>query len=95
MEIQEVIRRWQAGNSQRQIAAGTGLSRDTVRKYLAAAQSEGIARAGPGGTEEQLSQAGWRRLVRWGRGRWRHPARTCFCRGRTRSTSGLPMTGCR
>ena len=56
MEIQEVIRRWQAGNSQRQIAAGTGLSRDTVRKYLAAAQSEGIARAGPGGTEEQLSR---------------------------------------
>ena len=33
MEIQEVIRRWQARNSLRQIASGTGLSRDTVRKY--------------------------------------------------------------
>ena len=33
VEIQEVIRRWQAGNSQRQIAEGTGLSRATVRKY--------------------------------------------------------------
>ena len=32
VEIQEVIRRWQAGNSQRQIAEGTGLSRATVRK---------------------------------------------------------------
>ena len=45
MEIQEVIRRWQAGNSQRQIAVGTSLSRDTARKYLAAAQGE---RASPG-----------------------------------------------
>ena len=34
VEIQEVIRRWQAGGSQRQIAEGTGLSRATVRKYL-------------------------------------------------------------
>ncbi len=56
MEIREVIRRWQAGNSQRQIAAGTGLSRDTVRKYLAAAQQEGIARDGPVPTEDQLSR---------------------------------------
>ena len=28
VEISEVIRRWQAGNSQRRIASGTGLSRD-------------------------------------------------------------------
>ena len=67
MEIQEIIRRWQAGHSQRQIAAGTGLSRDTVRKYIAAAQGEGIARDGPSADEEQLgrlarvSQSGPRR----------------------------------
>ena len=36
VDIVEVIRRWQKGNSQRHIASGTGLSRDTVRKYLAA-----------------------------------------------------------
>ena len=30
MEIQEIIRRWQAGDSQRKIALGTGLSRDTI-----------------------------------------------------------------
>ena len=40
MEIGEVIRRWQAGHSRRQIAASTGLSRDTVAKYLAAAQAD-------------------------------------------------------
>ena len=44
------FRRWQAGNSQRQTAVGTGLSRDTVRKYVAAAQREGIARDGPAHT---------------------------------------------
>ena len=59
MEIQEIIRRWQAGHSQGQIAAGTGLSRDTVRKYLTAAQGEGITRDGPAPDEDQLS-----RLVR-------------------------------
>ncbi len=56
MEIKEIIRRWQAGNSQRRIAASTGLSRDTVRKYLAAAQAEGIAQGGPAPTEDQLSR---------------------------------------
>ena len=56
MEIQEIIRRWQAGHSQRQIAAGAGVSRDTVRRYLAAAQGEGIARDGPAPTDDQLSR---------------------------------------
>ena len=31
VEVTEVIRRWQAGCSQRQIASATGLSRATVR----------------------------------------------------------------
>ena len=56
MEIGEVIRRWQAGQSRRQIAASTGLSRDTVAKYLAAAVSEGIVQEGPVPGEEQLSR---------------------------------------
>ena len=38
MEIQEVIRRWQAGAGLVQIASGIGLSRNTVRKCLVAAQ---------------------------------------------------------
>ena len=56
MEIQEIIRRWQAGVGPREIASGTGLSRNTVRKYLAAAKVEGIARDGPGADAEQLSR---------------------------------------
>ena len=48
MEVAEVVRRWQAGNSQRNIASGTGLSRDTVRKYLAAAKEAGVVQEGPG-----------------------------------------------
>ena len=54
MEIQEIIRRWQGGMGRRQIAAGTGLSRNTVRRYLSAAESVGIAQEGPAPTEEQL-----------------------------------------
>ena len=56
MEIQEIIRRWQAGMGRRHIAAGTGLSRNTVRRYLSAAKAEGIAQDGPEPTEEQLSR---------------------------------------
>ena len=56
MEIREVIRRWQAGVSQGRIVAGTGLSRNTVRKYLAAAKADGIARDGPIPSEEQLTR---------------------------------------
>ena len=56
MEIQEVIRRWQAGGSQRQIGVGTGLSRVTVRKYLAAAMAAGLEQDGPAPDEVQLSQ---------------------------------------
>ena len=56
LEIAEVIRRWQAGNSQRNIASGTGLSRDTVRKYLAAAREAGVVQEGPAPTEDQLNR---------------------------------------
>ena len=38
VDIVEVIRRWQRGNSQRHIALGTGLSRETVGRYIAAAE---------------------------------------------------------
>ncbi len=56
VEIAEVIRRWQAGESLRHVAAGTGLSKDTVAKYISAAEELGIARDGPAPGEEQLSQ---------------------------------------
>ena len=43
VDIAEVIRRWQAGGSRRQIASGAGLSKDTVGKYIAAAEALGIS----------------------------------------------------
>ena len=58
MEVQEVVRRWQAGSSQRQIAEGTGLSRATVRKYVSAVMAVGVLRDGPAPDEEQLSRLG-------------------------------------
>ena len=46
MEVIEVVRRWQAGESQRAIARATGLSRNTVEKYVRAARSAGVGHGG-------------------------------------------------
>src|SRR5437660_840309 len=54
MEIVEVVRRWQAGTSQRGIARATGLARETVKKYLAAAGTLGLTGMGPPPSEEQV-----------------------------------------
>ena len=57
VEIREVIRRWQAGLSQRRIASGTRLSRQTVRRYIEAAGLQ------PGGAEPcETSQRGAKTL---------------------------------
>ena len=56
VEIAEVVRRWQSGMSQRQIATGTGLSRATVRRYIEAVVEAGLARDGPAPSEEQLAR---------------------------------------
>ena len=56
VEILEVIRRWQAGESRRQIASGTGLSKNTVGKYISSAQALGIRHDGPAPTDDQLSR---------------------------------------
>ena len=96
MEIKEIIRRWQAGNrAQRRIAAlGIGLSRDTVRKYLAAAQAEGIAQDGPAPSEDQLSRLATISLAGTAASGDATSGPT-WSRGRTRSTSGSPRTVCR
>ena len=56
VEIAEVVRRWQSGMSQRQIATGTGLSRATVRRYIVAAMGAGLTRDGAAPSEEQLAR---------------------------------------
>ena len=45
MDIREVLRRWEAGDSRRQIAAATGLSRITVAKYIKLAEKAELGNA--------------------------------------------------
>src|SRR6266567_1365075 len=54
MEIEEVVRRWQVNESQRAIARATGLARETVKKYLAAAGDLGLSATGPPPKEAEL-----------------------------------------
>ena len=56
VDIQEIIRRWQRGEGYRRIDSGTGLSRNTVRKSLAAVKAEGITQDGAVPTDDQLSR---------------------------------------
>ncbi len=55
VEIEEVTRQWQAGRSVREITRSTGISRNTIRKYLLIAQSSGVARDGRPPTDLQLT----------------------------------------
>src|SRR5947209_5874340 len=64
MHVQEVIRRWQSGESQRSIARAIGIARVTVRRYVAHAEKLGLVHAGPPPTEAQLAELG--RLAREG-----------------------------
>ena len=54
MEMVEVVRRWQLGESQRAIARASGVARETVKKYLRAAEELGLAANGPPPTEDQV-----------------------------------------
>jgi len=54
VEISEVIRQWQARRGIHEIARSTGLSRNTIRKYILAAQNCGLTQDGPPPTEDQL-----------------------------------------
>lgn len=70
VEVIEILRRWQTGVGVRALARGTGLSRNTIRKYIEAAERCGLTRDGPSPTETQLTElvrlnvAGPRRVVR-------------------------------
>ena len=44
VEITEVVRQWQAGRGIREITRSTGISRNTIRKYILAAHSCGLGR---------------------------------------------------
>ena len=53
MDIEQVIRRWTAGEGIRAIARATGLDRNTVRRLIRLAEKTGL-KAGDAATEEQL-----------------------------------------
>ena len=54
VEISEVIRQWQAGRGIREITRLTGLSRNTIRKYILTGQSRAMERDGSPPTESQV-----------------------------------------
>src|SRR5215471_12697061 len=59
IDICEIFTHWHAGRSKNEIAASLGLSRNTVRKYVAAAEAAGMV---PGG--QPVSQERWAELAR-------------------------------
>src|SRR6266851_7824773 len=59
IDISEIFTHWHAGRSKNEIAGSLGLSRNTVRKYLAAAEAAGMT---PGG--RPVSQREWGELAR-------------------------------
>lgn len=54
MELHEILRRWQAGESQRAIAKALGLARMTVVKVVRAAEPAGLRVHGPPPSEAVL-----------------------------------------
>ena len=52
----EIFTHWHAGRSKNEIAGSLGLSRNTVRKYLAAAEAAGMAPGGPAVWQEQWAE---------------------------------------
>jgi hypothetical protein len=54
VEIIEIVRRWQAGASVRGLARVSGLSRNTIKKYILAAESCGLTSGGPPPSDFQL-----------------------------------------
>ena len=58
MDIEQVIRRWRAGEAIRAIARTTGLDRNTVRRLIRLAEKTGL-KAGNTATEEHLPLIEW------------------------------------
>jgi transposase len=59
VDIIEILAHWYAGRSKSEVARSLGVDRQTVRKYVAAAEAAGVVPGGP-----PLSNEQWRALVR-------------------------------
>jgi hypothetical protein len=55
VEITEVVRQWQAARGIRETTRSTGISRNTIRKYILIAHSFGLNRDGLPPTDLSLS----------------------------------------
>ena len=73
MHVKEFLRYWREGCSQRHIARTLGVSRITVRRYVAAARDMGLSPDGPEPTPEQVGELA--ALGRTGSGDPKAPAR--------------------
>ncbi len=56
IDICEIFVHWHAGRSKNELAGSLGLSRNTVRKYVAAAEAAGMAPGGPAVSGDQWAQ---------------------------------------
>ncbi|MGO9082198.1 MAG: hypothetical protein ACLQDY_24740, partial [Streptosporangiaceae bacterium] len=56
IDICEIFTRWHAGRSKNEIAGSLGLSRNTVRKYVAAAEAAGMTPGGPAVSPERWAE---------------------------------------
>jgi transposase len=52
--IHEVLRRWKAGESLRTVSAAVGVDRKTARRYVAAAEAQGLRRGGGPAIDDEL-----------------------------------------
>ena len=93
MEVAEVVRRWQAGNSQRNIASGTGSVPGHGPEVPGGGEGgrRGSRRVRP---PPRTSSAGWPASAVPARGSLRRPARNCWALGQTRSTGGSTSSAC-
>ena len=56
VQVREIIRRWQAGESKTANGRASGVSRRTVGRYVEAAQTAGVAQDGGPPGEEVLAR---------------------------------------
>ena len=82
MEMVEVVRRWQMGESQRAIARASGVARETVKKYLRAAEELGLAHTARLRHVESILRRNYRSL--------REPHRQRYVHARRRYVSSCP-----
>ena len=59
IDVCETFTHWHAGRSKNEVAGSLGLARNTVRKYVAAAEAAGMVPGGP-----PVSQERWAELAR-------------------------------